>query len=418
MEYSIKPKRFGRKENNPLPSKEDNRIICNGMRKIGILTQYHNTINYGGALQAYALCKVINNMGYECEQVDICFDKAKDIYSENNKKKKRMQGLRNQLTNLYKNIKRLIHHKQFKELKELRNKLRSAFYEFNVIQIPHSSQEYNESNISDAVSKYDAFIVGSDQVWNPIWYFEPFFLSFVPLGIPKIAYAVSVAQDVFPENVKTIYREHMKDFKAISVREKDAVELIDEISSVKVEHVLDPTLLLSKEEWNEVAEDRIIDKPYVFCYFLGNSEHMRDRVNEFATKHGYIIVNAMHAAGIYHKSDVGFGDEKLDVLAPKDFLSLIKYSEYIFTDSFHATVFSLIFQKEFFVFERQGFKTMGKRISGLLSLFQLENRFCNESGRDSFEYINNQGAIDYTKTYTEFQTLKEKSMAFLSTNLL
>lgn len=141
------------------------------MMKIGILSHYHNTKNYGGALQAYALCKTLNDMGYESEQIDIDFFPEcinLDEPATGTKKTCRAKSL----------LVRIINRIRYHKVRSIRIKLQEAFRNFNENLIPHSVKQYNGVTITEAIDKYDVFIVGSDQVWNPIWYFEPFFLSF------------------------------------------------------------------------------------------------------------------------------------------------------------------------------------------------------------------------------------------------
>lgn len=380
------------------------------MKKVAILTHYHNTTNYGGALQAYALCKVVDGMGYHSEQVDIdCFAECKNLYYKPPKWKEKLFFIRP----LFRALKRLKPNRQ----KKLRNRLKAAFQQFNNEEIPHSKLQYDKNNIAESIKEYDIFVVGSDQVWNPIWYFEPFFLTFVPDCIPKFSYAASISQNVLSKEVKQIYAKNLKDFQAISVRESSAKTLLEDVVSIEVEHVLDPTLLLSREEWDFIANKRQISQRYLFCYFLGNDTKIRALAESFAKKQGLLLVNVKHATAQYHKTDLFFGDVKLEAPSPKDFLSLIKNAEYVFTDSFHATVFSLIYNKQFFVFNRMGHIEMRSRIDSITSLFEVENRFCDEEDKVSLQFIEGIPSIDYSKISEKYLLMKEKSIAFLKENL-
>ena len=258
------------------------------MKKIGILTHYHNTTNYGGMLQAYALCKRINTFGLYGEQIAIDYIEATknlDYTLRYLKIKKLLKPIKP----IYRALRNFKNRREIKRDAILKKSWEDSFASFNNDWVPHSNRSYTEKNISEAVGIYDAFIVGSDQVWNPIWYFEPFFLSFVPKGTPKISYAASISQNQLSDKVKKIYATHLKDFKAISVRESSAVELLSNIAPTKVECVLDPTLLLTKEEWDEVAAERTISQSYAICYFLGNNANMRKVVTDFAKKKKHYI---------------------------------------------------------------------------------------------------------------------------------
>lgn len=385
--------------------------------KIGVLSHYHNTTNYGGALQAYALCKVLNDMGYDSEQIDAdCFAECTDLSRQVSKANKITFSAK-KILRVFKPVYRAINSLKFRKDRELRKKLQASFRDFNENLIPHSDKQYDSTTINNTLDIYDVFIVGSDQVWNPIWYFEPFFLTFVPKGVPKLSYAASISQPSLADNVKRIYKEHLKDFSAISVREKSAVDLLSGLSDKKIEHVLDPVLLPERECWENVTSERFTDAPYVFCYFLGSDSEVRNIAKEYAKSRGLKLINIKHAAGNYHASDINYGDISPDAPSPSEFLSLIKYADTVFTDSFHASVFSFIFKRQFFVFERTGHKSMSTRITSLMSLFETENRFCDIAGRKTFAYISAQNPIDYEKNFNGFETMRNNSLNFLRSNL-
>lgn len=384
------------------------------MKKIGILTHYHDTVNYGGALQAYALCKVIESFGYSCEQIDIdCFAECVDL----DYKPSFFKRLLKPILPIYKIFRRLFKYNNYKSKLILRNTWRNSFFVFNNTCIPHTDKQFNSKNISDISFKYDAFVVGSDQVWNPIWYFEPFFLTFVPDSKPKIAYAASIAQNSLSEHTKETFARNLKNFSAISVREKSAVTLLNNILSQDVQYTLDPTMLLDVEQWEKIAVKNIVDVPYVFCYFLGNDKKMREAAMAFSSDRGLILVNIAHATAQFHTNDIDFGDIIFDAPTPNEFLSLIKNADYIFTDSFHATAFSYIFKKQYFVFERENYSGMSSRVKSLLDLFGLQNRLCDTSEQYIIDYIKSLSNIDYSENDEQFFNLKECSLQFLKDSL-
>lgn len=387
------------------------------MKKVGILTHYHNSINYGGVLQAYALCKKIEFLGYECEQIDIEFlsewknlNFSRSFIDDYIKKIKFIKKI-------YIKFSKIKNGKKIKRNKLIRKTWEDSFTKFSKIIIPHSDELYNSKTIHTANGKYDIFVVGSDQVWNPIYYYEPFFLTFVTNAVPKIAYAASISQNQLSDNVKKLYSQNLRDFRAISVREESAVHLLSEIVDNHIEHVLDPTLLLDKNDWDAITDGRIEKEPYLFCYFLGDDENMRTLAKEFAIKKQVKLVNICHATGIFHKSDISFGDVSFEAPTPNEFLSLIKYAEYIFTDSFHASVFSLIYQRQFFVFSRQEFKSMGTRLYSLTLLFNVEDRFCDTIDKVNIQYIEKIIDIDYSRRFDMFEEMKQKSITYLKNSL-
>ena len=234
---------------------------------------------------------------------------------------------------------------------------------------PHSQEVYTPKTIRKALTQYDAFITGSDQVWNPIWYFPPFFLDFVPANMPKLSYAASIGQSQLPAAIRQRYQAHLKDFIGVSVREEDAVTLL----GGKAQWVLDPTMLLTKEQWLEVTEPSPIEAPYAFCYFLGNDLEMRNAAAAYAKAKGLTLVTIPNATGLRHSNDENFGQIRLPDPSPEAFLGLIQKADMIFTDSFHATVFSLIFGRQFATFPRVGHGS--SRITTLLQLFDAQSHF-------------------------------------------
>ncbi|MDY3929415.1 MAG: polysaccharide pyruvyl transferase family protein [Clostridia bacterium] len=365
--------------------------------KIGIITHYYKSKNYGGNLQAYALCKVLHKLGYQAEQIS--FFRTKNIKCK--------------ISDFYHNINILKNLSVYRSLK-LRAK---AIITFNLNSIPHS-KVYTEKNIVNSVNDYDAFITGSDQVWHPSAYCPAYLLDFVPSFKTKISYAASVAANVLPDEVKKKFKESFETFNAISVREESSVNLLKDITSCDVAVTLDPTLLLTKDEWIDISEKHSMKEKYVFCFFLGNDIKSRKLAFEFSKKHNLKIVTLPHLLGSVRNCDINFGDYLLYDVSPGMFLSLIKDAEYVFTDSFHASVFSLIFEKEFFVFYRNGFKSMETRIYSLVDIFEVEEHFCNDERKATMEYIESLSPIEYNKSFEKYEYMKSFSIQYLHNSLI
>lgn len=374
--------------------------------KIGILTHYYKSVNYGGNLQAYALCKVLEDMGHQPQQLQIDMTQGyRNLLSPKSPWKR-------QLKNLLKLPAQLLlpaYRKKRQAQKATRQRLEAAFSRFNRQLIPHSEKVYTLKSIGSSLPHYDAFITGSDQVWNPIWYFPPFFLDFVPSGTPKLAYSASIGQSDLPEAVQACYRAHLRDFIGVSVREQDGVALLEDVAPGAVEWVLDPTMLLSREQWLEVAEPSTIEKPYVFCYFLGNDQVSRRLAADYARTHGLTLVTIPNATGLQNSNDVAFGDIRLPDPSPEAFLGLIAKADYVFTDSFHATVFSLIFRRQFITFPRQGHGS--SRITSLLQLFDARERFWE---RDTMPEL---PPLSYDASPSAFTQARADSRAYLQATL-
>ena len=370
------------------------------MKKVGIITHYYGSQNYGGLLQAYALCKKLNALGYDAEQIQYIH---KDVGEPNNAVRK---WSTNRIANALKIRISRVKEKDFFSNMKKRSK---AIEEFRK-NIPHSFQIYSKDTISQSNDLYDAFITGSDQVWNMDWYDEAYFLKFVE-NKPKYSYAASVGTNELTTERKKLFKENLMDYTKISVREKDSVELLQPLTKVEVQYVLDPTLLLSKNEWDEICLGKRIQEKYLFCYFLGEGIVERQLAREYADAHELKIVTLPFLNGQKRKCDEKFGDVKLYDVSPGEFVSLIKYSDCVFTDSFHARVFSNIYEKNFFVFPRSGADKMSNRITSLITLFHNQEKFCDSSEKQSMKYINSIGNTPiYRKSIDEEI---EKSIIFL-----
>lgn len=374
------------------------------MLKIGIFTHYYKSTNYGGNLQAYALCEFLNKNGYNAEQIS--FNRKNDALPIKNGRKKHI--FIKALLRL-KNVLMKFFNRKICSNIENRNECIRAFNE----KIPHSAEKKARDlyNIGD---EYHCFITGSDQVWHPQAACDGYLLNFNAKY--KMSYAASFSTKDLPLDVRQYYSKSLRQFDAISVREEAAVDMAKQLSGKEVSWVVDPTLLLTYDDWNNITSERIIKEKYVFCFFLGNLSFDKKIIQEFAEKRNLSIVCMPYLSGLKNKGATFGNILKYDV-SPQDFLSLVKYSECIFTDSFHATVFSHIFNKDFFVFNRGGIKTMNDRIYSLTELFGTQNRFCDTTEKESLEYIESLPTIDYNIESDTFAEMRDKSINFLKDNL-
>lgn len=380
------------------------------MKHVGILTHFYKTHNYGGSLQSYALCEFLRELGADAEQISYVMNSsrppAKKITIGKAKKAFHPVKLCRYL---------LLRAGSFFFRKGIAQR-KKAVEHFNNTKSRHSEQVYT-ADILNTCTYYDTYIVGSDQVWNPDWYEMAFFLDFVPEGKRKFSYAASLGKKQLTTEQQEVFREKLADFAAVSVREQDAIGLLQELSPVPVVQTLDPTLLLTREQWDEVSSERLIPKKYIFTYFLGADINQRKVATAFAKKKGLPIVTLPFLEGSFRTSDVFFGDKKLYDVSPADFISLIKHAEYVLTDSFHACVFSSIYQKEHFAFQRLGHAGMGGRLYSLTKLFHSEDHFCDSPEKTSLRYIENLTPIDYSQPVPEFLEMLEFSKKFLFENL-
>lgn len=406
------------------------------MKKVGIITYYYHSNNYGGNLQSYALVCYINKLsGFKAEQ--ICFDflnsqkqynlDSRGICLNQNKNvtsKKTITFIRK----IYYFLGKLVSLATYKRaiirfLNIINSKkfiLRErAILRFNAGLIPHSSVVYTSSNISKCNDEYDTFITGSDQVWSVPS--DEFLLGFVNKK-NKVSYAASIARSDITESHRQFIKDKIKLFNNISVRDNSDKDIVSKLTDLPIEVVLDPVFLLEKKEWDNISgHNRFSDVKYVFCYFLGDPKKYKIIIKKFAKKNNLKIVIVPHFKSNENSttfSDLFFGNYKPYDVSPSDFLTLIREAEFVFTDSFHAMAFSLIYNKNFFVIDRiSKWGKMNSRIINLLELVGLSDRFCNDKDNQNIEYITNMKPINYSKINNILEKEKQKSRNFLKNSL-
>lgn len=378
------------------------------MKKVGVITHFHGSMNYGGVLQACALCRVLKEMDVEAEQIRFTMD-----YIRKRSLGQTLLKLMNPVL-----VRDFAEYKirAFWRSRNLGNRGK-AFRSFNADHVPSTQRVFNPDSVKECAAAYDAFITGSDQVWNPDAYFGAYFLDFVPTGKKKLSYAASVGKSSLSEPMQEIYRGHLEDFTAISVREKNAVDIIQPLTQLPVEQVLDPTLLLTKEQWDEMSAPRLVEEKYMFCFFLGYNPQARALAKAYARKHGLKIATIPHASSLYVAGGNTWGDHRFWDASPAEFLSLVKHAQCVFTDSFHACAFSSVYQKNFFVVQRAGHAGMSGRIYSLLSLLECEDHFCDSQEKLELSYVDALKAVDYSAPKPELEALRSRSLAYLERNL-
>lgn len=390
--------------------------------KITIITEYYNSSNYGGNLQAYALTRFLNTNGYTAEQLQYKrpLRSFKDDWRET-------EGLGNKLALFTKKvIQKTLKRSEFNRVK----KRRKLVINFGRTMTPHTEGAYSDqeleefnngsgSQLSNPLTEFGIFITGSDQVWRTIDK-RAYFLTFVPKGKKKLSYAASISKGSLTEREKKFFAAGLRDFVAVSVREKSDVALLKDIYTKDVEWVLDPTLLLDEGQWAEITSPRLRKEKYVFCYFLGGEKEPRQIARAYAERHGLKLLTMPYLTGGYPFMDFFIkkgNEERLFEVGVEDFLSLIKYAEYVFTDSFHAVVFSGIFKTQYFVFERAISVSMNSRIKSLVEIYETSERFCDTKEKERMEYLESLEDIDYSRELLKLESMKKKSKKWLLENV-
>ncbi|MGN0151050.1 MAG: polysaccharide pyruvyl transferase family protein [Wujia sp.] len=255
--------------------------------------------------------------------------------------------------------------------------------------------------------KYEWAVTGSDQVWHS-WYNQEkelnyFYLEFMPLQ-KRVAYAPSFGFSEFPDKDREIHKAGLNNMQSLSCREKRGQELIYELTGRNAEVVLDPTLLLSAKEWKKIERkpDYSIEGGYILVYFLGQTVDYQDEIEKLAKEKKLHIIKILD-----------INEEKYYCTSPDEFIWLIEHAEFVCTDSFHASVFSILFHRKFCVFRRkgEGFEDMFDRIESLLSMVGLEEQ---EYRNDIFNILNE---VNWKMIEHNLDMERKKSMEYLCNSL-
>ena len=326
--------------------KSDQRNKIKIMRKIAILTRRAG-YNMGSTLQAYAMCKMLSKFG--CNVEILKYDEYARFLTW------RIKPF------LFNFLNKLPFISQIKFINkrfplERIFAQQEKFKQFEASYFPLSTEKYrNSDDLKKTIGKYDIYVCGSDQIWSPMMYDPVFFLDFISdqPALRTIAYAPSLGVT----NVCAISDEAKKLIKRInfiSCREKEGADVLSEIIGSKVPVVLDPTLMLDKADWESVksAHNLTNKQEYILTYFLHTRFYKNNIPNRFIDRlrkqTGLQVINIQ----MYNMEQIVNADEHIYEAGPADFITLISNATYIVTNSFHCCVFSYIFSKRFFVFEK------------------------------------------------------------------
>lgn len=366
------------------------------MKKIKIIT-FHNAHNYGAFLQVFALQKKLA----EDNNVEI-------INYENNEIIKDYNILHIDKTSIKKFFKSVISNIVF-----LRKKI-IKYYKFKRMigkNIFLTKRVFmSEKDLKSNPPKADIYITGSDQVWNSEithGLCDSYTLNFGPTDIKRISYGASIGNTILSRNEEEVYRTKISKIDCISVREEDGKKLLESIGINKpIEVVLDPTLLLCKNDWEKIIEkERLINNPYILSYMIVADDEYEKIVNKLANITGLKIVHFGARKNRYKKNNL----KSAFTSDPFEFVNLIKNAEYVVCTSFHATVFSIIFNKKFWVIPHR--KT-GSRVTNLLDKLGISERAVNSL--EDFEKLNYDKEIDYEKVNKKLEEERKKSIDWLN----
>lgn len=368
--------------------------------KIGILTQPIET-NYGGILQAYALQEVLRRLGHNVSTINIHIYPMQKV------------NIRYLLDYIKRNIKHYVLGNEvstkFKTYLSKEDYERTSinikpFIQQN-IKLTRPFEELKSLNFLDEF-EFDAIVVGSDQVWIPTFCPE-YFLSFAESwDIKRVAYAASFGHTEWRMSEEITYKckRLAQKFSSISVREESGIDLCKKYLGVEAKHVLDPTMLLTADDYLNIIKYNSSRTKTLFSYVLDSTIIKKNVVKQVAEYLSLEIFSTLDDSGITNKHYI--------VPPIDDWICGIKNSQFVVTDSFHGTVFSILFNKPFIVL---GNRNRGMaRFESLLKLFNIEERLVYD--------LNNirsvlSKEIDYQKINQKIEILRLESLNFISSSL-
>lgn len=343
---------------------------------VGIITM-HKVLNFGSALQTYALQEAVEQLGFRVEIIDYLYPNAEHhLYWE-------LPSFQNQPVPLNVRIK----NKLFHFLKLVRNKKKvsvedsfQSFYQ-NFLHLTHKYP--TRYWLGKQAPTFDIYMTGSDQVWNPkfIGYDTSFMLSFVQDSRPKVSYASSFAVDALPSQYEDSYRHELGKYSHISVREQSGVNIIRKLLNREAKVTCDPTMLLDKKSWMKVisTSNFEIGEPYMLIYVLDYAydpyPYVFDVIRKIHKEMGLKMVILHGRIDSYMKNNQAI---YMDSAGPVDFLRLFVSASFVITTSFHGTAFALNFEIPFVALVKDK-DNSDSRIYNLLKKVQAEDHalVCN-----------------------------------------
>lgn len=356
--------------------------------KIGILT-FHDADNYGAVLQAYALKEQLKTQ--TAAEVEIINYKMPFIINNY----KLITTNNSSFRSLIKSFFSSLHKLKSKIIKKL------AFNSFRKQYMNISPRTFYQ--IKD-IAGYDAYVVGSDQVWNQaiVGDSEIFFLNFAESHAKKIAYAASIGTNSVTDSEVEFIKKCTKNLDAVAVRESSATAIVEQISAKPVTRVLDPTLVSDPRIWNRLSCNYSGTGKYILVYMLPVNEQVLVAAGLIAQRLQlpvWVVSNS-------HKKNK-YGYRHIRDIGPGQFIDLCQRAEFIVTNSFHGTAFSIIFNKNFITIPHA---VTGARMTELLELLQLDNRLVKDISRLDNDY---ELEIDYTQPAKILQQERQRSVEFL-----
>ena len=356
----------------------------------------HDVYNVGASLQAYALVTYLRSLGHEAEIIDYKPDYLSGHYP--------LWGLGNsaydkpilrELYNLAKLPGRI----------KARNGRRKAEYDrFTAEFLPLTPRRYTSNDdLKLHPPQADVYLAGSDQIWNcffPNGKDPAFYLDFAPRGSVRASYAASFATEDIPEEWKPKVKRWLSGLDFLSVRESSGVEIVKRLGIPDAVQVMDPVFLLEREAWAAIEQTVADTQPYLLLYDFDRNPQMVRFARKLAQEHGWKLYSVLSCEDC---------DRCFDQSGPLTFVGLVHHAQFVVSNSFHATAFSLIFGKQFAVFDRQ--EHINTRMRDLMKLSGTDSRLISQLGNADM------GMIDYGRVRARLDVETERSKAYIESVL-
>lgn len=291
------------------------------MTRIGMMTFLHND-NYGSILQAWALQRTLEDMGFDTAHIDYApskQEKIRNLLQSGNSPKLILEGMRK---------------------KSATGKMHGGFDEFRKENIRTTAPCHDHAALTKAAEDFDVLLCGSDQIWSPVWLNPAYFLDFSDK--PKVSYAPSLGVKELPNRAKQRKIARMvKRFFAVSVREAEGAELIERLTGLEPVVLPDPVMLVPKDKWQTVMDENVPCEKYILCYFIGDNTSYWETVAAIAKQEGCTVCVIPRTEGA---RNAGYPLE--EEVPPQRWLGLINGAAHVVTDSFHGATFSAILNKQ------------------------------------------------------------------------
>ena len=327
----------------------------------------HDVYNYGASLQAYALSHYIQSEGHEVKIIDYLPDYKPNMYDLTRLTEQGIFGGIAKRVPFLKSLCGLCRNRHLIKFLGRRDSFDAFKNKFLNLTVPTAT---SCEMLEEQKMQADLFIAGSDQIWNPNYgngWDKSYYCGFVVGKSRCISYAASFGVSKIEDDFRLFLAQQLKNFESISVREASGVKLLQELG-VTSANVLDPVFLLSKDKWKCLVREKFSFKYLLVYDFHNDNPKLKRLAQRIAKKQGLKIV------AINEEITIPYADKNVNDAGPIEFLSLIYGAEVVIASSFHAAAFSIIFNKDFYVFPLLGHHN-SSRITDLLQMLKLEDRF-------------------------------------------